>query len=170
VVTLRPISPGDAPTVAAAVAASRDALRRWRGWYGDDYDVRAASEWIRGAVASAAAGTGAQFAILDGDALVGVVGLEDVSEESGGGRAMIGYWLATPAAGRGVGRRAVALALARARARRGLRVVWAVVAEANRASRRVLEINQFRLVGARGVDERGDVALLYERELDEPAA
>jgi RimJ/RimL family protein N-acetyltransferase len=167
-VTLRPISPEDAQAVAAAVAASRDALRRWMVWYRDDYDERAAGAWIRDAVASAAAGTGLEFAVLEGGALVGVAGLEDVSAESG--RAMLGYWLATPAAGRGVGRRAIALAVARARAMPGLRVVWAAVAEANRASRRVLEANQFRLVGTRGMDERGDTALRYELDLREPAA
>ena len=72
---------------------------------------------------------------------------------------------------RGVtGRRAIALALACARSRPGLHTVWAVVADANVASRRVLEINQFQMVGTRGADERGDRALLYELKLDAPAA
>jgi hypothetical protein len=52
-----------------------------------------------------------------------------------------------------------------ARRRPALRTIWAVVAEPNRASRRVLEVNGFRLVGTRGVDERGDAALIYELEL-----
>lgn len=41
VVTLRPIVAADPPAVAAAVDASRDALRRWMAWYRDDYDVQA---------------------------------------------------------------------------------------------------------------------------------
>src|SRR6185503_14931038 len=97
--------------------------------YRDDYDVQAARRWIEDALANAEAGTGVQFAISDGEHdLVGVLGIEGISEHTG--RAMIGYWLATPAAGRGVGRQAIALALTWARAQPGLRVVWAVVADA----------------------------------------
>ena len=138
-------------------------------WYRDDYDADTASAWIADSLAIAAAGSGIQFAILPADAqLVGVVGLENINEQSG--RAMIGYWLSTRVAGRGIGRRAIELALAWARTRPGLRVICAVVADANLASRRVLEINRFRLVGTRGVDERGDTALLYEVELNSQAA
>ena len=39
------------------------------------------------------------------------------------------------------------------------------VAEGNGASRRVLEVNGLRVVGIRGMDERGDTQLLYEKEL-----
>jgi len=164
-VSLRPISAMDAPAIAAAVGQSREALRRWMEWYRDDYDECTARDWIDHALASAETGMAFQFAILDADDfLVGVIGLEDISERSG--RAMIGYWLATPAAGRGIGRRAVELALAWARTRPRLDVVWAVVADANLASRRILEINQFQLVGTRGVDKRGDTGLVYEISLD----
>lgn len=167
VIGLRPIAATDARAVAAAVNESRDAFRRWMAWYRDDYDVQAARGWIEDALANAAGRTGVQFAISDGEHdLVGVVGFEGTSDQPG--RAMIGYWLATRAAGRGVGRRAIALALIWARAQPGLRVVWAVVADANLASRRVLEVNQFRFVGPRGIDERGDLALLYELELHPP--
>lgn len=164
VVTLRPIVAADAPAVAAAVDQSRDALRRWMAWYRDDYDVHAASTWIDASLATAAAGTSAQFAILrGGNALVGVIAFEDMSAQTG--RAMLGYWLATSVVGRGIGRRAIALALAWARTWPGLRIVWAVVGDANLASRRVLDVNHFRLVGSRGIDERGDIALVYELEL-----
>ena len=163
-VTLRPIAATDAPAVAAAVNESRDALRRWMAWYRDDYDVETAERWVETTLANAADGTAFHFAISDsaGD-LIGVVGLEDLNEQSG--RAMIGYWVSTRAIGRGIGRRAVALALEWARAQPQLRLVWAVAADANLASRRVLEVNQFQFVGSRRVDERGDVALLYELEL-----
>ena len=168
-VTLRPIVIADAPAITAAVNQSRDALRRWMSWYRDDYDIDAATAWIEASLASAAAGTAYEFAILDGtNAVIGVVGLEDISEQSG--RAMIGYWLATPMAGRQLGRQAVSRALAWARTKPDLRIVWAVVADANRASRRVLEVNGFRLVGTRGIDERGDIGLLYEVELHPTAA
>jgi len=163
VIGLRPIAVTDAPAVAAAVNASSEALRRWMPWYRDDYDEKAARHWIEGALTSAEAGAAIQFAISHGEELVGVLGIEDIDLHTG--RAMIGYWVATPAAGRGVGRRAIALALTWARVRPELRTVWAVVADANLASRRVLEVNQFRLVGERGIDERGDRALLYEVDI-----
>ena len=166
-IELRPITRADAPAVAAAVHQSRDALRRWMEWYRDDYDVHTATSWIDYALADAAAGTGQAFAILnDAKQLVGIIGFEDISEQSD--RAMIGYWLATPASGQGIGRRAIALALAWARTQQQLRVIWAIVADANLASRRVLELNDFRYVGQRGVDERGDRALLYELDLRAP--
>jgi RimJ/RimL family protein N-acetyltransferase len=163
-ITLRPIVATDAPAIAEAVGQSRDELRRWMAWYQDDYDVHAARAWIEASLATAVAGTGVQFAILDGaNVVVGVIGFEDLTELTG--RAMIGYWIATPASGRGIGRHAIALALAWARTRPELRIAWAVVADANLASRRVLEVNHFRLVGPRAVDERGDTVLLYELEL-----
>ncbi len=133
-ITLRPIHSTDAPALAAAVAQSRDALRRWMAWYRDDYDVNSASTWIAASVASARCGTGVQCAILDD-----------------------------------VGRQAIALAIARAQTQPAFKVAWAVVADANRASRRVLEVNGFRLIGARGLDERGDTALLYERTMKTPS-
>ena len=168
-IELRPIAATDAPAVAAAVNDSRDALRRWMVWYRDDYDVQTAQRWIENSLTSTAAGTAAQFAIVDEEhKLIGVLGFEDMNDQSE--RAMLGYWLATRAVGKGIGRRAIELALTWARARRSLRVIWAVVADANLASRRVLEANQFQLVGSRGIDERGDLALLYELELHRPSA
>lgn len=138
-------------------------------WYRDDYDTHSAGVWIAASNASADHGTAIQFAILDhANALVGVIGFEDIEEQTG--RAMLGYWLATPVAGHGLGRQAIALAIAWARAQPAVRVIWAVVADANRASRRVLELNDFRMVGARGIDERGDTALIYELELGNGAA
>ncbi|HEX4684986.1 MAG TPA: GNAT family N-acetyltransferase [Gemmatimonadaceae bacterium] len=163
-ITLRPIATTDASAVADAVAQSRDALRRWMVWYHEGYDARDAVAWIDASLAAAAAGDGAQFAVLsDTRSLIGVIGLEGMSE--GTGRAMLGYWLATPAAGRGIGRQAIALALDWARAQPHILVVWAVAADANLPSRRVLEANHFHFVGSGGVDERGDLALLYELEL-----
>ena len=163
-VTLRPIVAADAPAIAAAVDQSRHELRRWMPWAQGHYDIGSARAWIDASLATAAAGTGFQFVILDeSEAIVGVVGLEDTSEHSD--RAMIGYWVATPAAGRGVGRQAVDRAIAWARTQPRLHVLWAVVADVNAASRRVLEVNHFRLVATGSIDERGDVALIYELDL-----
>jgi RimJ/RimL family protein N-acetyltransferase len=163
-VTLRPIVATDAPAIAAAVDQSLQELRRWMPWAQDSYDIESAKAWIDASLASAAAGAGFQFVMLDeSEAIVGVVGLEDMSEHSE--RAMIGYWVATPATGRGIGRHAIEQAIRLARTQPRLRVIWAVVADANAASRRVLAVNQFRLVATRGIDERGDTALLYELDL-----
>lgn len=161
---LIPITMDDAPAVVAAVELSRDALRRWMPWYSDAYDLERARDWIAQSLAAADAGHGIQFAVVDDEqGFAGVIGFEDLDDQTG--RAMIGYWLATPSAGRGIGRDAIAQALGWARARAGYRVIWAVVADANAASRRVLEINHFRVVHTRGIDERGDTALIYERAL-----
>ena len=167
-VTLRPLVAADAPAIAAAIDQSLHELRRWMPWAQDNYDIASAKTWIDASLANAAAGVGFEFVIVDeSDAIVGVVGLEDMTEHSD--RAMIGYWVATPAAGRGIGRQAVEQAIAWARTQPQLRVVWAVVADANVASRRVLAVNHFRLVATRGIDERGDAALIYELDLH-PAA
>src|SRR5215510_9466224 len=163
-ITLRPVIAADAPAIAAAVDQSRHELRRWMPWAQGNYDIESAKAWIDASLATATAGTGFQFVILDeSEAIVGVVGLEGMSEHSD--RAMIGYWVATPAAGRGVGRQAVEWVIAWARTQPRLHVLWAVVAEVNAASRRVLEVNHCRLVATRGIDERGDLALLYELDL-----
>jgi RimJ/RimL family protein N-acetyltransferase len=166
-ISLRPIASSDAPAVFAAVDGSRDALRRWMAWYRDEYDLRTAQGWIEQSLASADAETDRQFVIVDRtNALVGVIGFEDMSTESG--RAMLGYWLAIHATGRGIGRRAIALALGWARSQPALRVIWAVVADVNLPSRRVLEANGFRVVGTRGIDERGDETIVYELDLRAP--
>ena len=168
-VALRPLDLTDVSAIAAAVEQSRHTLSRWMAWCDDRYDIRAAQSWVETALTATAAGQAAHFAILTHtDTFVGIISLEDLNQQTG--RAMLGYWVATPAAGQGIGRRAIALALDWARTQAALRLVWAVVAEANVASRRVLELNRFRLVGSRGVDERGDNALLYELELQPAAA
>lgn len=161
---LRPLELADAPAVFAAADCSREALRRWMVWYRDTYDLADAESWVGQAVARHAAGTDFHFAVRDPDsALAGVLSLEDVNDETG--RAMLGYWLATPATGHGLGTRAVADVLLWARAQSRLRVIWALVAEANRPSRRVLEANGFAVIDRRAPDERGDVPLVYEIEL-----
>jgi ribosomal-protein-serine acetyltransferase len=169
VITLRPLELGDAPAICAAVDCSREALRRWMVWYRDDYDNRAAEVWLQHTRAVTEAGTGFHFAICEPDgSLVGVISLEDVNEETR--RAMLGYWIATPATGRTIGRRAIKQALAWARRETRIRIIWALVAEANVPSRRVLEANGFRAVDSREVDERGDRPLVYELELFESKA
>jgi len=162
---IRPLELTDAPALFAAVNSSRDALRRWLDWYHDKYDLADAESWIRHTLAARCEGTEFHFAICESKnaPAVGVVGLEQVSASDA--RAMIGYWLATSATGRGLAKRAVADALRWARAEVSVKTVWAGVAEDNAASRRVVEANGFRVAGTRGIDERGDTLLLYEMAL-----
>ena len=89
-----------------------------------------------------------------------MVSLEGAEETTG--RSMLGYWVATAATGRGVATRAVAQTLDWARAHSDIRVVWALVAEANVASRRVLEANGFRLTETRQLPALGRHQV-YER-------
>lgn len=125
--------------------------------------------WIEQSLGETARGIAQQFAVIDEhEMLIGVVGIEGIDHTSG--RAMIGYWLATPATNRGIGRHAVERALAWARTQPDLYTVWAVVADVNLASRRVLDLNGFRRTDVRGIDERGDTALIYELDLRGPSA
>jgi RimJ/RimL family protein N-acetyltransferase len=161
--TIRPLDLADAPALFAAVDCSRDALRRWMEWYHDAYSLSDAETWITHTLAARSEGTGFHFAIVEADGrLVGTVGLEDVNPAS---RAMLGYWIATPETRRGVATRSVGEALRWAQTNTGIRTVWAVAAELNAPSRRVLTANGFHRVGVRGIDSRGDVPLLYELEV-----
>ena len=163
-INLRPLSVRDAPAVYQALDSSRDALRRWMVWYRDDYKLSDAEAFIQRAIDIAAAGSGFHFAMVDATGeVIGVISVEDVNSESR--RAMLGYWMATGATGRGLGRQAVAQAITWARRQPNIEALWAIVADANTASRRVLEINEFRQVASRGTDERGDQQLVYELEL-----
>ncbi len=157
--SLRPLTPGDAAAVFQAADSSRPALRRWMVWYRDTYNLSDAEAWIQHATGTAAAGTGFHFAILDArQDLVGVIGLEGVGSESG--RAMLGYFsIATHATGRGLGRHAVEQMVAWARSLGTVKTIFALVAEANVASRRILELNDFTVACAGDTDERGDVVL-----------
>jgi ribosomal-protein-serine acetyltransferase len=128
-VILRPLELDDVPAIYRAVDSSRDALRRWMVWYQETYSIKHAEAWIQYTIDSAASGAGFHFAIVaDGD-LVGVISVEGLTPDSR--RGMLGYWMATRATGRGLGREAVAQVVAWARAQTNLATLWALVAEAN---------------------------------------
>lgn len=78
------------------------------------------------------------------------------------GRAMIGYWLATPSAGRGLGTAAIREAIGWARDHLDVDTIWAVVAEPNAASRRVLESNGFHRARDAEPSHRGDRQIIYQ--------
>ena len=132
-------------------------------WYHADYGLADAHTWVQRCVSQMVAGTDFHFAICDPRAqLIGVVSLEDVTFP--GPRATLGYWVATPATGRGVATAAVRDVLAWAATHTKLRVVWARIAPTNTASCKVVEANGFRLASADPYPPvEGQV--IYERRL-----
>ena len=167
-IQIRPLASTDAPAVFAAVDSSRPALARWMPWYDPTYSLADATAWVDRSVAEHDAGTGFHFAIVDDTGqFLGVVSLEDTVREPG--KAMLGYWVASPSTGRGVASAAVGQALAWAVAHTDIRAVWALIDRDNLSSRRVAETNGLRL---RAPDATSDAnaQLVYERRLPEPAA
>jgi ribosomal-protein-serine acetyltransferase len=161
-ILLQPAELRDAPAVLAAVDCSREALGRWMVWYRDSYALTDAESWLRYAITERDNGTGYHFTIRETDGrVVGVLSLEGLSDT---GRAMLGYWVATPATGRGVATTAVRQALAWARAHSAIHRVWALVAKANARSRRVVEVNGFQESGVREV-AGGEPHVIYELAL-----
>lgn len=129
-------------------------------WYRSTYAPSDAGEWVMRSCAEHEAQTGFHFAICDdsGD-LIGVISLEGV--DSPPGFAMLGYWVATPATGRGAATAAIGQILAWAAAHTNLQRVWALIAPDNHASRRVAEANGLRPV-PQSSPCAGDEQLRYE--------
>jgi ribosomal-protein-serine acetyltransferase len=145
VVTIRPLKLQDAPAVYAAVDSSRPEFARWMVWYQSTYSLADAAEWVRRSCAQHEDQTGYHFAICnDAGDLIGAISLEDV--DTCKGMAMLGYWIATPASGRGAATSAIEQVLAWAIAHTVIRRVWALIAPENGASRRVAEANGLRAV------------------------
>ena len=133
--TVRELRSGDAAAVYAAVDVSRPELEAWMSWCTPSYSFAATEAWVEYAVARAVAGRGRQYVVEEAQVLVGVVGFEDIRESS----ATVGYWIATPYTGRGLGRRAVRAAVALAEADLRLDELVALVADRNARSRRLIE-------------------------------
>jgi RimJ/RimL family protein N-acetyltransferase len=143
-ITIRPLKLQDANAVYSAIDSSRPEIARWMVWYQPTYSPADAAEWVRRSCAQHDVQTGFHFAICAsaGD-LIGVVSLEDVDAERG--TAMLGYWIATSATGRGAATAAIRQVLAWASAHTLIRCIWALIAPDNGASLRVAEANGLRL-------------------------
>ena len=162
-VTIRPLMLQDASAVYAAVDSSRPEMARWMVWYVPTYSPADANEWVRRSCAQHEAQTDFHFAICaDADDLIGVVSLVDV--DPGKATATLGYWVATPATGRGAATTAIRQVLAWASAHTLIRCIWALIAPDNRASRRVAEANGLRLAPASS-QPANPQQLRYEIEL-----
>ena len=97
------------------------------------------------------AGTAATFAVCDAqqpDALLGMIGLHNIDRAGDpGGTAEIGYWLSTPARGRGLMRRSVRVLSTWAIDELGLaRIDW-VAAAGNTSSRNVVAHSGYQYEG-----------------------
>lgn len=159
-VTIRPLALHDAPAVYAAVDGSRPELARWMPWYQPTYAPNDAAEWVMRSCAQHEAESSYHFAICDDSAhLIGVISLEGVDTRTG--LAMLGYWVATPATGRGAATAAIGQVMAWAAAHTAIRRVWALIAPDNAASRRVAEANGLRPVSQWANPEQ----MRYEVEL-----
>ena len=142
--TIRPLSLQDVAAVYAAVDGSRPEFAKWMVWYQPSYSPEDAAEWVRRSCAQHEAQSDYHFAICDDEGdLIGAVSLENVDTRRG--TAMMGYWVATSATGRGAATTAIGQVLAWASGHTGIRCVWALIATANGASRRVAEANGLRL-------------------------
>ena len=143
-VMIRPVEPQDVNGVFDAVEHSRRELDRWMDWFEPSYSREDAANWVRRGCAEQLDGTGYHFVMCDpAGVLIGVISFESVDATTGS--AMLGYWVSTPATGRGVAKSAVAQALAWASAHTNIRRVWAMIAPDNVASCTVAEANGFRL-------------------------
>lgn len=141
--TIRPLALGDAEELAALYVRNRAFLRPFEP---DRDDAFFTPDGQRERIAQRRDG----FAILDGERIAGVIGLENVIR--GASRsATVSYWVDRERNGRGLATAAVGAIAGVARDQYGLHRLQAPVLTDNLASQRVLEKNGFERIGvARG--------------------
>ncbi len=107
-------------------------------WCQATYSRTDATEWVIRATADRTAGAAAHFVIADDQhPFLGVVGIEGIAADCD--VAAIGYWVATPYAGRGIAPRAIRAAAAWTFAHTHVTELLAFIAPANTRSRRAAE-------------------------------
>lgn len=142
-ITLRPPRPDDADAVTAACQDAE--IQRWVG-VPSPYRREHAEAWLDGAPARARTGEAVNLVIAVEDGrLVGSISLMEVDVD--GGRAEIGYWVASGLRGRGIAARAVLLLHDWAVAELRLRTIEILVHGDNAPSRRVAERCAFAETG-----------------------
>jgi RimJ/RimL family protein N-acetyltransferase len=134
-VLLVPVAPDRA---AAILAGELDGRRAGRGWPHAD---------TQSALSFAGAG-GLTWLVVDGDVVVGELGTKEPPNPAG--RVEIGYGLAGPSRGRGLGGRAVAALVTWLHAQPEIAMVEARVSPANEASIRLLLRLGFASAGTAG--------------------
>jgi ribosomal-protein-serine acetyltransferase len=99
-VHLRPLEESDAGALARLVASNRRYLAEWLPWAADADDVETHREFIRRTRRQLVENDGFQAAILDGDAIVGVIGFHRIDWPNAA--TSLGYWIAKSSQGRGI--------------------------------------------------------------------
>lgn len=143
-VTLRPLRETDIPRIVEACSDARTA--QWLGGMPAPYVPTDAIGWLEANNEGSAAGSKITWAVVDprSDQLLGAINLFDlVSEQEG----EVGYWAHPDARGRGVMTAACGLVLRHGFEDLGLRIISAIAAVDNAASRRVIEQCGFTLWG-----------------------
>jgi len=140
-VRIRPLKRSDAPAIAKGIGLR--AVSRWLPMVPYPYALGDAQTWINYAHRTARKDLECHFGIerLDRDGIIGGIGLRNLNRQDQ--NAEVGYWIAKPQWGLGLGSEAVALTLRFAFGALKLHRVYAIVLEANVGSARVLEKNGF---------------------------
>ena len=137
--TIRPLALGDADELAELYARNRAFLEPFEP---DREDAFFTPDAQRERIAQRRDG----FAIVDGERIAGVIGLENVVRGASQS-ATVSYWVDRERNGRGLATAAVGAIAAVARDQHGLHRLQAPVLTDNVASQRVLEKNGFERIG-----------------------
>ncbi len=143
-VVLRPLRETDVPRIVEACTDERTSY--WLGRMPVPYSAADAAAWLETTIEGAAAGTKITWALADpaSDDLLGAINIFDLVP---GAEGEVGYWAHPVARGQGVMTEATRLVVRHAFEDLDLRIVRAVAAVDNAASRRVIEANGLRLSG-----------------------
>jgi ribosomal-protein-alanine N-acetyltransferase len=141
--TVRPLTPQDAPALAAQLQRNREFLAPWDPVRPDSYFTEAGQRAeVESALQAQAAGTRVPFAILQDDELVGRITVNNVVRGPFLS-ASLGYWVSRDRNGRGVATAAVAAVARIAADELGLHRLEAGTLLHNHGSQHVLRTNGF---------------------------
>lgn len=136
---VRPLTPQDADALYVAVRSSISELAGWLPWCTPQYSLQDSQTWVAHCQRAWAQRTEFPLGIFDAASgtLLGGTGINHIDPVFHSGN--LGYWVATPATGRGVARTAAALATGFAFAELALTRIEIIVLPQNLASQRVAE-------------------------------
>jgi ribosomal-protein-serine acetyltransferase len=135
---IRPFRDHDAAPFHAVVVESVRELEPWMPWCHDGYTTEEAIAWVTLQSKSFEQRNEYEFLVVDQSGeIVGACGLNQIDPRNR--RANLGYWMRSPATGRGNATSAVRLLVQWAAANTDLQRLEVVVATANAASIRVTE-------------------------------
>jgi RimJ/RimL family protein N-acetyltransferase len=131
---LRPFTPSDAPSFAAAVRESMSTVGQWMSWAHADFSEQDALAWFATCDAGRAAGSSHEFGIFrrDGQGVIGGAGLNKFCDMHA--FCNLGYWVRASAQRQGAALAAVAALARYAFASLQQSRVEIVVADGNTAS------------------------------------